>query len=187
MSTNYYATFDTRLGRILTTASDEGITGLYFAGQKYEPAIGGTWTVAPGQAWLAAIRDQIGEYLAGARLTFDVPLDLQGTPFQQRVWRALLEIPAGTTVSYGDLAARVGAPTSARAVGAAVGRNPVSVIVPCHRVVGASGSLTGYAGGLDRKRALLDLERAMGPDLSWGAASALRVRPGLKACPTPAP
>ncbi len=160
MSTTYYATFDTRLGRVLATANDAGITGVYFGGQKYEPAIRETWTLAPGQTWLAAVRRQIGEYLAGARTTFDLPLEPEGTAFQQRVWRALLEIPAGATATYGELAARVGAPTSARAVGAAVGRNPVSVVVPCHRVVGASGALTGYAGGLDRKRALLALEHA---------------------------
>lgn len=163
MNTKYYATFDTGLGEVLTTASDAGITGVYFIGQKYEAAVRPEWALAPAHAWLAALHRQFQEYLAGSRTTFDVPLDPQGTPFQQRVWHALREIPAGTTVTYGELAARVGAPSSARAVGAAVGRNPVSVVVPCHRVVGASGSLTGYAGGLDRKRALLDLEGATPP------------------------
>jgi methylated-DNA-[protein]-cysteine S-methyltransferase len=102
---------------------------------------------------------QLGDYFAGRRTAFDVPLDLaHGTDFQQSVWQALLKIPQGGTASYGELSARIGKPAAVRAVGAAVGRNPVSIIVPCHRVMGAGGALTGYAGGLERKSALLRLE-----------------------------
>lgn len=180
MSTRWYTTFGTRLGGMLVTASEAGLTGVYFVGQKYEAAVRDGWADTPGHPWLAAARGQIEEYLAGARTTFSVPLDPQGTPFQQRVWQALLEIPAGTTVTYGELARRVGAPSAARAVGAAVGRNPVSLIVPCHRVVGASGALTGYAGGLDRKRALLELEGRDGQMAFPGPA------PDGASCPTSA-
>ena len=109
-------------------------------------------------AVLDAARAQLGAYFAGEAVTFDVPLALGGTPFQERVWAALREIPHGETISYGTLAARVGQPRAAQAVGAANGQNPAAVVVPCHRVVGADGALVGYAGGLGRKRALLDLE-----------------------------
>ena len=106
----------------------------------------------------ADVRSQLVEYFDGRRSEFDVPLGLEGNPFELRVWQALCEIPYGETESYGELAARIGHPGSARAVGAANGRNPISIVVPCHRVIGASGSLTGYAGGLDAKRRLLELE-----------------------------
>jgi methylated-DNA-[protein]-cysteine S-methyltransferase len=101
---------------------------------------------------------QLGEYFAGERRSFDVPLDLVGTPFQLDAWRALAEIPYGTTVAYGEQARPLGCPGSARAVGAANGRNPLSIVLPCHRLVGANGALTGYAGGLEVKRALLEHE-----------------------------
>ncbi len=104
--------------------------------------------------------DQLDEYFAGERTEFDVTLRLEGTEFQRRVWAGLLEIPYGETISYGELATRIGQPTASRAVGLANGRNPVGIIVPCHRVIGSTGALTGYGGGLDRKRALLDLERS---------------------------
>ena len=112
---------------------------------------------------LAATRGQLDGYFAGARTAFDIPLRMEGTPWERRVWNALLEIPYGKTTSYGAIAARLGAPGSARAVGAANGRNPISIIVPCHRVIGASGALTGYGWGLERKSALLDLERGALP------------------------
>ncbi len=110
------------------------------------------------------IEQQLGEYFAGGRRVFDLPLAPSGTVFQREVWSALEEIPYGTTTTYGVLAAKIGRPRAVRAVGLAVGRNPLSVIVPCHRVLGASGSLTGYAGGLDRKRWLLNLEQ---PEVDW--------------------
>ena len=101
---------------------------------------------------------QLGEYFAGARMAFDLPLDLQGTPFQRQAWLALAESPYGETVSYAEQAVRLGRPSAVRAVGAANGRNPVPIVLPCHRVVGSDGSLTGFGGGLDVKRALLDHE-----------------------------
>jgi methylated-DNA-[protein]-cysteine S-methyltransferase len=117
------------------------------------------WPADPEHPVLKNVTQQLTEYFAGQRSRFEVPLDLTcGTAFQQSVWQALLAIPYGRTASYGDVSRRVGKPTAVRAVGAAVGRNPVSIIVPCHRVMGANGSLTGYAGGLDRKTALLKLE-----------------------------
>jgi methylated-DNA-[protein]-cysteine S-methyltransferase len=109
-------------------------------------------------------RASSGPYFAGRLTDFDLPIQLHGTPFQRRVWAALADIPYGETVSYGELAAQIGQPTAARAVGLANGRNPVAVIVPCHRVVGSTGSLVGYGGGLDRKRYLLRLEQRRRPD-----------------------
>ena len=119
----------------------------------------------PDAAWqlsetpFAAVREQLAEYFAGKRQQFDVPLKLAGTPFQQRVWQELVRIPFGTTITYAQLAQRIGKPTASRAVGHANGRNPISIIVPCHRVIGADGKLTGYAGGVDKKQWLLAWER----------------------------
>jgi methylated-DNA-[protein]-cysteine S-methyltransferase len=107
----------------------------------------------------AAAREQLAAYFAGERTDFDLPVTATGTPFQHEVWQALTEIPYGTTWSYGELARHIGKPAAVRAVGLANGRNHVSIVVPCHRVVGANGSLTGYGGGIERKRFLLDLER----------------------------
>ena len=104
------------------------------------------------------MRTQLGDYFAGRLTSFDVPMQLEGTPFQREVWQGLLEIDYGETISYGELARRIGRPRAVRAVGLANGQNPIAVIVPCHRVIGADGTLTGYGGGLDRKRLLLDLE-----------------------------
>lgn len=140
-------------------ATADGLCGLWFDGQRHHP---GFFAVPEhtSHALLKTALVQLKEYLAGQRDSFDLPLDLaRGTAFQQAVWQALLRIPRGETTSYGALAAAMGRPSSVRAVAAAVGRNPISVVVPCHRVLGADGSLTGYAGGLDRKQALLDLER----------------------------
>lgn len=149
------------LGAMLIAATDRGLAGLWFEGQRHHPDPG-RWRPAPeGHPMIAATRVQLDEYFAGRRTAFDLPLDLQGgTPFQQSVWQALLGIPAGQRASYASLSERIGRPAAVRAVGAAVGRNPVSIVVPCHRVVGTDGSLTGYAGGLDRKTALLRLEGA---------------------------
>jgi methylated-DNA-[protein]-cysteine S-methyltransferase len=105
------------------------------------------------------VREQLAEYFAGERREFDVPMQLAGTAFQRRVWEELVRIPYGTTITYAELARRVGRPTAVRAVGAANGRNPISILVPCHRVIGADGKLTGYGGGVERKQWLLELER----------------------------
>jgi methylated-DNA-[protein]-cysteine S-methyltransferase len=155
----------TPFGLVRLAASPIGLSGLWFEGQRHEPTSllygPAAWPEAPDHPVLTNAAYQIRQYLAGKRADFDVPLDLSGgTPFQQNVWQALLAIGRGTTTSYGALSQQLGNPRAVRALGAAVGRNPVSVIVPCHRVVGMDGSLTGYAGGLDRKRALLTLENA---------------------------
>lgn len=148
---------DTPLGRVRIARTGHGLAGLWFEGQKHHPGE----LAAPRRdddPLLAETARQLAQYFAGERSAFDLPLDLQGTPFQQSVWQALRRIPAGRTSSYGALAQALGAPSAVRAVGAAVGRNPASLVVPCHRVLGRDGSLTGYAGGVERKRALLALE-----------------------------
>lgn len=154
-------THATPLGTVLLCARDQGLAGLWFDGQRHHPApdrVAG-WSVDPAQPLLRTAVAQLDDWFSGRRTAFDLPLDLSGgTGFQQQVWRALLDIPPGQTRSYRDLAQAIGRPQAVRAVGAAVGRNPLSIFVPCHRVLGSDGSLTGYAGGLDRKRALLRLE-----------------------------
>jgi len=156
----YYTWLDGPLGRMLVAATDAGLAGAWFEGQKYFPAIGTDWRERPGHPVLRQAVAQLRDYFAGRRTAFDLPLAPAGTPFQQQVWKALRGIRYGGSSTYGTLARRMRAPAAARAVGAAVGRNPLSVVVPCHRVLGADGSLTGYAGGLARKRKLLSLERA---------------------------
>ena len=155
---NAHTTVDSPLGPMLVTSDGQAITGMYFVGQKYGPEDAHCGPADPKAPLLSKAARQIGEYFCGTREQFALPLDPRGTPFQRRVWRALAEIPFGHTLTYGDIARRIRAPRAVRAVGAAIGRNPISIAVPCHRVIGANGSLTGYAGGLDRKRALLDLE-----------------------------
>lgn len=151
----------TPLGRVRLAASPRGLAGLWFEDQKHRPAAldGPLWPVEPSHVVLQAAQAQLAAYFAGRLQRFDLPLDLAaGSPFQQAVWRLLVDIGHGQRCSYGDLARRLGRPQAVRALGAAVGRNPLSIVVPCHRVVGHDGRLTGYAGGLDRKSALLALE-----------------------------
>jgi len=165
-STIYTAHLDSKLGRIILAATDKGLAGVWFERQRHSPDMTG-WQAASEHSVLRQAAAQLEEYFDGRRQHFDLPLDLShGTPFQQSVWQALLAIPAGGTTSYGAISAGVGKPAAVRAVGAAVGRNPISVIVPCHRVLGSDGSLTGYAGGLDRKTALLELEGVLGAALT---------------------
>lgn len=148
------------LGAMTLAATPRGLSGVWFDGQRHGPDTS-AWRRDPEHPVLLRAIEQLTQYFAGQRQVFDLPLDLNaGTPFQQQVWQALLGIAPGATTSYGGLSASIGKPAAVRALGAAVGRNPVSVIVPCHRVLGADGSLTGYAGGLDRKTALLSLEGA---------------------------
>jgi len=152
-----YTTMNSPIGELLLLGNGQALHGLYMqAGRK--PV-----RVAPGwkrsSAPFADVQTQLHEYFAGERTTFDTPLAMNGSEFERTVWRALQDIPYGETVSYGEIARRVGQPSAARAVGLANGRNPIAVIVPCHRVIGADGSLTGYGGGLERKRLLLELER----------------------------
>ena len=147
------AQIDTPIGPLLAAGDDRGcLTGAWF---DRSPAPG--WR--RDDAAFAALREQLDGYFAGDRQAFDVPLALAGTPWQHEVWDALRAIPFGSTLTYGELAARLGRPAAARAVGAANGRNPVSVIVPCHRLVGAGGGLTGYLGGVERKGWLIAHER----------------------------
>lgn len=154
---------------LLTLAGDEtALTNLRMVDQRHPPADGDGWE-PDDRAFPEAVA-QLDEYFAGERTTFALALRLDGTAFQQQVWAALLEIPYGETWSYGELAAHIGNPSASRAVGLANGKNPIGIIVPCHRVIGASGSLTGYGGGLERKRALLDLEQSRTqPRLDLGA------------------
>ena len=153
-----YTYFDSPLGRMLLTSNGRALTGLYFVGQKHAAVPASDWAQQPGAALFAQAQAELAQYFAGQRERFDLPLAPAGTPFQARVWQALRAIPCGTTMTYSALAKSLGIPRSVRAVAAAVGRNPISVVVPCHRVIGSDGSLTGYAGGLERKRALLELE-----------------------------
>ena len=148
------------LGTILLVANPSGdaLSGLYLDGQKYFPEDADACRDSPR---LPVFRDaiaQLREYFAGTRTAFDLPLAPTGTPFQRDVWTAISAVPFGATISYGELARRCGRPSAVRAAGAATGRNPLTIVVPCHRIMGSGGALTGYAGGLDRKRALLELE-----------------------------
>lgn len=153
-----FTTWNSPLGDMILAATPRGLSGVWFDGQRHGPDTS-TWQRDPAHPVLLRAIEQLGDYFAGRRTAFDLPLDLQaGTPFQQQVWQALLGIAPGATTSYGHLSVAIGKPAAVRALGAAVGRNPVSIVVPCHRVLGADGSLTGYAGGLDRKTALLTLE-----------------------------
>jgi len=154
--TTYFTTMSSPIGELTLTSDGDALTGLYMQHHRHAPPV-------PADAvrdWapFAAACLQLDEYFAGSRRTFDLPLNASGSEFQRAVWAALLEIPYGETRTYGEQARRLGRPDASRAVGLANGRNPISIVVPCHRVIGASGKLTGYGGGLDRKRFLLVLE-----------------------------
>ncbi|MGH8427322.1 MAG: methylated-DNA--[protein]-cysteine S-methyltransferase [Gammaproteobacteria bacterium] len=155
----YYTQMESPVGSLLLTADDAALTGIYFEDGHDRPVIGSDWKERPTHPVLKTAKRQLDEYFAGRRKTFDLPLASNGTPFQRDVWRALRDIPYGKTQSYGDIARRIGRPKAVRAVGAANGANPLPVIVPCHRVIGSNGTLTGYGGGLPRKRKLLALEQ----------------------------
>ena len=156
----------TPIGPLTVQASEHGLAGIAFPGHAGALDEGDRDRDA-----LAEASRQLEAYFAGERRTFHLPLDVGGTPFQQRVWHELAQVPYGATVTYTELAGRIGRADIVRAVGAAVGRTPVPIVVPCHRVLGADGSLTGYRGGLQRKRALLDHERrasdGLGPEPAW--------------------
>lgn len=159
MTTTWTTTVDSPVGPLLLTSDGAALTRLLYAAQP-DP----DWSDEPCELLDRAVA-QLREYFAGERTDFDLPLEPAGTPFQLTVWSALRGIPYAETINYGQLATRVGNPRASRAVGLANGRNPISIVVPCHRVIGADGSLTGYGGGIDRKRTLLDLERRVaGPD-----------------------
>ena len=154
----FYTMMDSPLGRILMTSDGAALTGLYFEGQRHAPAVSVEWQCDGDAEPFVHARQWLTAYFAGIEPDVAIPLAPRGTPFQQRVWREIARIPRGQTITYRELANRTGLPTGVRAAGAATGRNPISLLVPCHRVVGSDGSLTGYAGGLERKRALLALE-----------------------------
>ena len=152
------------LGEILLVANARGdaLRGLYLEGQKYFPEDAALWTASPRLPLFRDAVAQLGEYFAGGRENFAIPLEPAGTAFQRAVWREIARVPYGGTISYAALAKRCGRPSAVRAAGAATGRNPITVVIPCHRIVGSGGALTGYAGGLDRKRALLAIEAGSG-------------------------
>ncbi|MCU6478906.1 methylated-DNA--[protein]-cysteine S-methyltransferase [Arthrobacter sp. A2-55] len=155
-----HTVFDSPIGLLTAVANDDGLAAVYMAEHKRRPGgeTFGPLVPAAASPVLAATREQLGEYFAGQRREFSIPLAPAGNPFQHRVWDALRLIPYGELRTYGELAEMLGDRSMAQAVGSANGRNPISIIVPCHRVVGADGSLVGYAGGLDRKQFLLELE-----------------------------
>ena len=147
------------VGELTLVASETGLLAILWENDNPARVPLGTPIVRPGHPLLSLAEKELREYFAGTRRTFSVPLDMRGTPFRVQVWRALTRIPFGETRTYRQLAAEVGNPKASRAVGAANGRNPISIIVPCHRVIGSNGGLTGFAGGLERKALLLELER----------------------------
>jgi methylated-DNA-[protein]-cysteine S-methyltransferase len=152
-----HTVIDSPIGDLTLVGDDDGLVALYMVQQRHRP--GPETFGEPDATAFDAVREQLGEYFEGTRTDFDLPLSLHGTPFQLTVWHELLKIPYGETISYGELAARLGNPSASRAVGLANGKNPVSIVVPCHRVVGSKGDLTGYGGGIERKQHLLGFER----------------------------
>ncbi|HEY2282825.1 MAG TPA: methylated-DNA--[protein]-cysteine S-methyltransferase [Solirubrobacteraceae bacterium] len=156
----FYTSMDSPIGELLLLGDDRALHGLYMQDGRKPVKISPQWERSASP--FTNVRAQLQEYFAGERVAFETPLEMNGTQFELRVWRALTEIPYGETVSYGEIAKRIGQPSAARAVGLANGRNPIGVIVPCHRVIGANGTLTGYGGGLERKQLLLELERGQG-------------------------
>jgi methylated-DNA-[protein]-cysteine S-methyltransferase len=156
-NTTRYTYVSSPLGKLLLTTNGAALTRLCFPCHQDDHTLGAGWR--RDDEWFEDVRRQLREYFAGELDTFDVKLDMAGTPFERRVWGELCKIPYGTTASYGQIAKRIGQATACRAVGLANGRNPIPIIVPCHRVIGSDGSLTGYGGGLDTKRWLLALER----------------------------
>lgn len=156
---SYFTEMSSPVGPLTLTGDGDSLTGVYMQDHLHRPPLDPA--AVRDDAALGEPRRQLEQYFSLERTTFDLPLRAEGTPFQRRVWEALLEIEYGETISYGELARRIGQPSASRAVGLANGRNPISIVVPCHRVVGSTGSLTGYGGGIERKRALLDLEQCV--------------------------
>jgi methylated-DNA-[protein]-cysteine S-methyltransferase len=156
-----YTTMDSPIGELLLLGDGEALHALYMQEGRNPVPVQPRWQRDDDA--FAETRRQLEEYFAGGRSRFDIPMHLEGTAFQRTVWHALTEIPYGETISYGELARRIGRPDRARAVGTANGQNPIAVIVPCHRVIGANGKLVGYGGGLDNKRRLLELEAGVRP------------------------
>jgi methylated-DNA-[protein]-cysteine S-methyltransferase len=160
--TTYSTHFDSPVGTLLALAkridNREAIVALHMVGGKHVPAQNEAWIDTPALPIFLTLRQELSEYFAGKRRSFDVALAPEGTDFQKTVWAALTKVPYGQTRSYGEQAASIGNPKAVRAVGAANGRNPIGIVIPCHRVIGSNGALTGYAGGLRNKEFLLKLE-----------------------------
>ncbi len=165
LTSRAHVNVDSPLGPLTLVAEDGKLAGLYMDGQRHAPRSPGDSRIGcagdPAAEPFASAAAQLAAYFAGQLTSFDLPLAPVGTQFQLRVWAGLQAIPYGETISYGQLARHIGSPAASRAVGLANGRNPIALVIPCHRVIGADGSLTGYGGGMDRKRFLLDLERAV--------------------------
>lgn len=155
---HYFQFYESPMGKMLIVATDRGLSGLYFVDQKYYRQVGRGWLRGDRHKVVRETARELTEYFAGARKEFDIGLAAEGTPFQARIWNAISSVKYGDSITYSELARRAGHPEAVRAAGTATGRNPIAIIVPCHRIVGSDGSLTGYAGGLDRKRTLRDLE-----------------------------
>lgn len=156
--TQFFCTTDSPIGRLTLVSDGESLTGLYMESHKGAPEGAQVWIYNESAEPFVLARRELSQYFAGNLKQFSVPFKLEGTDFQIKVWHELTNIPFGEVISYAELARRIDNPKACRAVGLANGRNPVSIIVPCHRVIGASGKLTGYGGGLPRKKTLLDLE-----------------------------
>ncbi len=153
-------------GPMILAARNGRLVGAWFEGQAHFDGVQPGWSEAPAAAILVEAAQQLAEWFAGQRLRFDLPLEPEGSPFQRQVWSAIAALGFGETTNYGALAVRIGRPKAARAVGAATGRNPLTIIIPCHRLIGLNGALTGYAGGLARKQALLAFEAGRGDTYS---------------------
>lgn len=161
----FYTIVDSPVGRLKLVASDRGLAGIIWLNDRPRPAALDTESEADAMPILVEAARQLDEYFAGERKAFDLALDFEGTDFQRKVWSALLTIPYGETRSYAQIAEQIGHPLAVRAVGAANGRNPISIVAPCHRVIGSTGKLTGFGGGLPAKALLLELEGALSGSL----------------------
>jgi methylated-DNA-[protein]-cysteine S-methyltransferase len=155
---HYFDFHESPLGRMLIVATEQGLSGLYFVDQKYYREVGRDWLRGDHHKFVRETACELTQYFSGARKEFDIPLAAEGTPFQTSIWRAISSVKYGESITYSELARRAEHPGAVRAAGTATGRNPIAIIVPCHRIIGSDGSLTGYAGGLDRKHALRELE-----------------------------
>jgi methylated-DNA-[protein]-cysteine S-methyltransferase len=164
-----YTHFSSKFGPLLACAHHDALRGLYFVGQKYEALVQGSWAEMPNDPLLLELQVQFKAYEKSGVVNFDLPMDPQGTVFQKGVWSTLLAIEPGKTWTYSEVAEKAASKAAVRAVGSAIGKNPLSVIIPCHRVIGSNGALTGYAGGLARKAALLEHEGVRLIDSSHGA------------------
>lgn len=180
----YFDRIASPLGPMVLASDGDALTGAWFDGQRHQPPVGPESRRQGDLPILRRAAAELADYFAGERTAFDLPLAPAGTPFQRSVWAAIADVRYGETIAYRDLAARVGRPQGVRAAGAATGRNPLSIVIPCHRIVGADGALTGYAGGLVRKRSLLELERAVVTDApAPRAAGELAAAPARAAMP----